>query len=154
MPFFRVIFYGNFCKKAGGGGGEGSLTSPENSKYQTSFAFEVIWWVLQSGQVSLKSVRWHVSPLPGPLMETLLIPFLLKSFLKCKLFIFLLKDQPHQTTKEGQHQFFDLCIIRFPLSTENRKTLDLCVVDEHTKYGSVCPYVTETYSVKRHSHQP
>ena len=71
---------GIFVKKQGGGGG--SLSSPENYKYQTSLAFEVIWWVLQSGQFSLKSVRWHPSPLPGPLMETLLIPFVLKSFLK------------------------------------------------------------------------
>ena len=50
----------------------GSLTPPENSKYQTTLAFEVISWALQSGQVSLKSVRWHVSPLPGPLMDMLL----------------------------------------------------------------------------------
>ena len=48
------------------------LLPPENSKYQTTLAFEVIWWALQSGQVSLKSVRWHVSLLPGPLMDMLL----------------------------------------------------------------------------------
>ena len=36
-------------------------------------ADEVIWWALHSGQVSLKSVRWHVSLLPGPLVDTLLI---------------------------------------------------------------------------------
>ena len=25
------------------------------------------------------------------------------------------------------------------------------MIDEHTKYGSVCPYITDTYSVKRQS---
>ena len=58
---------GIFLKKQGGG-----LTPPENSKSQTILAFEVIRWALQSGQVSLKSVRLHVSPLPGPLIDTLL----------------------------------------------------------------------------------
>ena len=41
-------------------------------KFQISnhFGFEVIRWALRSGQISLKSVRRHVSPLPGPLMDT------------------------------------------------------------------------------------
>ena len=56
------------------------LPPPENSKYQTTLAFEVIWWALQSGQVSLKSVRWHVSPLPGPLMDMLIILLSMFSF--------------------------------------------------------------------------
>ena len=60
---------GIFVKKQGGW----SNSPAENSKYQTTLAFEVIWWALQSGQVSLKSVRWHVSLLPGPLMDVLLI---------------------------------------------------------------------------------
>ena len=51
-----------FVKKQGG-------TPPGKSKYQTTLAFEVIRWALQSDKVSLKSVRWHVSPLPGPLMD-------------------------------------------------------------------------------------
>ena len=60
LPFFRVIFMGIFVKKQGGG-----LTPPGKFQIPNHLAFEVIWWALQSGQVSLKSVRWHVSPLPG-----------------------------------------------------------------------------------------
>ena len=59
---------GFFVKKAGGI----VQLPPEKSKDHTTLADEVIRWALQSGQVSLKSVRWHVSPLPGPLMDTLL----------------------------------------------------------------------------------
>ena len=68
LPFLRVICMGFFVKKQGGG----SLTPPEKSKYHTTLADKVIWWALHSGQVSLKLVRWHVSPLPGPLVDTLL----------------------------------------------------------------------------------
>jgi len=47
-------------------------SAPENCNLETILALWVTGYVVQSGEVSLKSVRWHLSPLPGPLADMLL----------------------------------------------------------------------------------
>ena len=68
LPLCCVVFEEIYLKKAGGW----CKSPPENCNCETVLDLWVIGYVLQSGQVSLKSVRWHVSPLPGPLVDMLL----------------------------------------------------------------------------------
>ena len=49
---------------------EGSNPQGKKSQNQPTLYFRVVEWFLQSGQVSSKLERWHVSPLPGSLVDS------------------------------------------------------------------------------------
>ena len=44
----------------------------EKSQTRPTLSFRVVGQYLQSGKVSSKKKRWHVSPLPGPLVNSVL----------------------------------------------------------------------------------
>ena len=69
----------------GGGGGGGCLNTLRKTQSQPRVSLWVAWCILHFGQVSLKSVRWLVSHLPGPLMNSVLIAFNNISHFRCSL---------------------------------------------------------------------
>ena len=61
-------FFGIWGKKPGGW----SNSQGKNRKNQTTLYSRVFEWFPQSDQVSSKLERWHVSPQPGPLVDSVL----------------------------------------------------------------------------------